>query len=165
MPNLVYIKPETAHTWTDTGGDDALDLGGLAADAVRAGDHWDLGTSARSEWYQWHLIIDGFDTAPVVGETVDAYLAFSQDATAATLDGDLGLTDAASSTVVLPNLQYLGSAVVQTITAANELVTSGIVRIGARGVSPVIHNNTADALLSAADAHKFILIPIPPEIQ
>lgn len=165
MVNKVYVNPETAHTWTDTGGDDALDLGGLAADGVRAGDHWDLGASARSEWYQWHAVVDGFDAAPTVGETVDFYLAFSQDATAATLDGDLGLTDAASSTVVLPNLMYIGSAVVQTTTAANELVTSGVVRISARGVTPVVHNNTAVALLSTSDAHKFILVPIPPEVQ
>jgi hypothetical protein len=32
-------------------------------------------------------------------------------------------------------------------------------------VSPVVHNNTADALLSTSDAHKVTLTPIPPEVQ
>ena len=165
MANKIYTQDETSITWTDTGGDEPLDLGGLAADAVRAGDEEDLGVAPRSRRYRWTLVIDGFDTAPVVGETVDAYLAFSHDGTQATRDGDLSGTDGGSSTVVLPNLLYIGSAVVQTTTAANELVTSGVVDISHRYVVPVIHNNTADALLSTADAHKFILTPVPDEVQ
>ena len=162
MPNKVYIAPEPPHVWTDTGGDDTLDLGGLAADAVRQGDQWDMGASARSAWYEWRLVIDGFDTAPVVGETVDVYLAFSDGTNH---DGDLGVTDSASSTATLRNLLFLGSATVQTTTAANELIVSGQVQISSRYVTPVVHNNTTDALLSTADAHKFILTPIPHEVQ
>lgn len=162
MPNKIYIAPETAHTWTDTGGDDTLDLGGLAADAVRVGDQWDMGASSRADWFEWRLIIDGFDTAPVVGETVDVYLAFSDGTNH---DGDIGVTDGAGTTVSLPNLLSLGLASVQTTTAGDELITSGIVQIVSRYVSPVIHNNTADALLSTSDAHKFFLTPIPPEVQ
>lgn len=162
MPNKIYINPETALTWTDTGGDNTLDLGGLAADAVRQGDQHDLLASARADWFEWRLVIDGFDTAPVVGETVDLYLGFSDGTNH---DGDLGTVDAAATTAALPNLLFLGSAMVQTTTAADELIISGMVQIVSRYVTPVIHNNTADALLSTADAHKFILTPVPSEVQ
>lgn len=162
MANKVYIAEETAKTWTDTGGDYTLDLGSLAADAVRVGAQGDLGAAPRADQYQFKLVIDGFDTAPVVGETVDLYLAFS-DGTY--VDGDVGTADAAGFTADLPNLMYAGSASVQTITAGDNLIISGLVQITQRYVSPVIHNNTADALLGTADAHKFILTPVPPEVQ
>ena len=162
MANKVYIAEETARTWTDTGGDYTLDLGSLAADAVRVGAQGDLGAAPRADQYQFKLVIDGFDTAPVVGETVDLYLAFS-DGTY--VDGDVGTADAAGFTADLPNLMYAGSASVQTITAGDNLIISGLVQITQRYVSPVIHNNTADALLGTADAHKFILTPVPPEVQ
>ena len=164
MPNKVYIAAETAITWTNSGGDEILDLGttGGAADGVRIGARHDFGAASRSEWYEWRMVIDGFDTAPVVGESVDIYIATSDGTNA---DGNASTTDADGATNDLPNFHFIGSAIVQTTTAGNNLVVSGIVRIVARYAQPVIHNNTADKLLSTADAHKFILTPIPPEIQ
>ena len=166
MANLVYINEGTSLTWTNTGGDYALDLGGLAAGGVRAGTEGNLGAAPRSDMYRWTLVIDGWGTDPAVGETVDLYLAFSHDGTQATRDGDLSGTDGAGTTVSLPNLLFLGSAVVQTTTAADEIVCSGVVQILHRYVTPVIHNQSAaDALLGTSDEHKFILTPIPTEIQ
>lgn len=169
MPNKVYNADETSKVWTDdtTGGDYTLDLGGMLTNVVRAGDIGDLGASPRATLYRWTLVIDGFDagTPPVVGDHVDLYLAFSHDGTQATTDGDLSGTDGNSDTATLMNLMPLGSAVVQTNTAANELVCSGVVEIFHRYVIPVVHNNTVDTLLGSADAHKFILTPVPPEIQ
>ena len=166
MPNEVLLKEGTALTWTDTGGDYALDLGGLAATTgVRAGTEGDLGASPRAGKYRWTLVIDGFNSPPQVGESVDLYLAFSHDGTQATRDGDLSGTDGGSSTVVLPNLLFLGSAIVQTIVAADELVCSGEVYISHRYVTPVVHNQVGDILLSTSDAHKFILTPLKDEVQ
>ncbi len=163
MANKIYINPETAVVWTDTGGDYALDCGGLAADGVRVGAQGDLGSGARAFQYFWQIVIDGFDTAPVVGETVDIYLAFANDAT--DIDGDVGASDAAGDTNDLPNLLPIGNAVVASTTAGDELIISGVIEIFSRYVSPVIHNNTADALLSTADAHTLTLIPVPTEVQ
>jgi hypothetical protein len=162
MANKVYIAEETSKTWTDTGGDYVMDLGSLAADAVRVGAQGDLGAAPRADQYSWKLVIDGFDTAPVVGETVDLYLAFSDGTN---VDGDVGTSDAAGSTDDLPNLLFLGAASVQTTTAGDNLIISGVCQITQRYVSPVIHNNTADALLGTADSHKFILTPVPAEVQ
>jgi hypothetical protein len=162
MANKIYINEETSKTWTDTAGDYTMDLGSLAADAVRVGQRGDLGAAPRADMYAWKLVIDGFDTAPVVGETVDLYLSFSDGLYE---DGRVGTSDAAGSTVQLPNLLFLGAASVQTVTASDELIISGLVNIPFRYVSPVVHNNTADALLGTSDAHKFILTPVPPEVQ
>ncbi len=164
MAKKIYIAPETVIGWSDAGGDYALDLGttGGAADAVRVGARADLGSGSRSEWYEWRIKIDGFDTAPVVGETVDVYLATS-DGTVE--DGEVGVANADGVTAALKNLHYIGSATVQTTTAADNLQASGVCRIASRYVSPVIHNNTADKLLSSSDDHWFWLTPCPPELQ
>lgn len=167
--NKVYINPETAVVWTDTGGDETLDMGGLAAAAVDMGAYHDLGAAPRSEWYGFEFIIDGFDTAPVVGETV--VLWFAQSIATTNFDGnpttDPG--DTTEGTMTLNQTKNLGApagiAVVYSTTAADELKITGIVRLISRYVAPVVHNNTADALLSTSDAHKVTLWAIPPEIQ
>ncbi len=163
MVNKVYYNPETAITWA-VGGTPDLDLGGLAADAVRVGQRHDFGSGAQPGWFHWRLKIDGFDTAPVVDERVEVYLAGS-DGTIE--DGEVGTADAAGTTVSLPNLWHIGGASVQTTTAGDNLQVSSDapIYIASRYISPVIHNNTADALLGTADAHNFILIPVPPELQ
>lgn len=161
MANKIYTLSETAVVWS-VGGTPDLDLGGLAADAVRVGQQKDFGAASRAFEYDWHFFMDGFDTAPVVGEDVRIYLAFSDGTN---VDGDVGTADAGGATVDLPNLLRIGSVVVQTVTAGDNLIASGHVQIFARYVSVVIHNNTADALLGTADAHTFKLIPSPLEVQ
>jgi len=165
MPNKVYINPETAITWSDAGATNVIDLGGLSDGAVRVGAQHDLGSSARSDMYEWRLKIDGFDSAPVVGETIDLYFAYADASDNTLIDGDVGTSDAAGATADLPNLQYAGSVVVQTTTAGDDLVASGIIQIASRYVSPVVHNNTADALLGTSDDHWVYLTPVPAEVQ
>ena len=158
MPNKIYAAPETAKTWTDSGGDYTLTLASLAADGVRVGDRHDTGSASRSRLYEWRFVVDGFGTAPVVGETVDVYIATS-DGTY--VDGNVGTTDAAGSTVALPNLLFLDSATVQTTSTTDDLIISGQVELSHRYVSPVVHNNTVDALSGG----RFILQPVPDQIQ
>ena len=162
MPNLILVNDQTRIDWTDTGGDETLDLGGLAAGAVRNGDRHDFGDVARSGWHGWRLLIDGFTTSPVVGETVLAY-ASTSDGTFP--DGDIGTTDGAGTTPSLPNMMFLGAATVQTTTAGDELIVSGRVFIWQRFFTPVIFNNTVDILASSADDHHFFLTPVPDQIQ
>lgn len=164
MANKVYIAPETAISWSDAGADLVLDLGtsGGDADGVRVGAQKDLGATVRSEWYEWRIKLDGFDTAPVVGEAIDIYLSTSDGAVE---DGDVGAISADGTTAALKNCKLIGHVIVQTTTAGDDLHASGICRIVARYVCPVIHNNTADKLLSTSDDHWFWLTPIPPELQ
>ena len=168
MANEIRYKLDTAITFSDdtTGGTYTLDCGGLAADAVRISDQADIGiTTANQEpiKFRWSMVVDGFDTAPVVDETVDVYLAFGRSSS--DIDGDIAATDGAGTTVSLPNMKQIGKCVVQTTTAGNELRASGEVSITSRYVTVVIHNNTVDALLSTSDAHTFTLEGVIPEVQ
>lgn len=169
MPNKIYQANESAIEWTDSGGDEALDLGGLAADAGRVGEFHDFGASSRSRLYAWMLVIDGFDTAPVPGEQIDVYWAESAEASTATTSGPVAYNasaDAAlSDTSLLRNLRYLGSANIHSTTAGDDVIAEGLLEVNHRYGAPVIHNNSADALLSTSDSHRFIITPIPPEVQ
>lgn len=166
--NKIYIAPEASITWTDTGGNELLDLGGLAAAGVAMGSFADLGVGSRSEWYTFEMTIDGFDLAPTVGQAV--HLFFSQSSATTNFDGNptTDPTDTAQGSMTLnqtKNLVPVGSTIVYSTTAADELKISGVVRLPLRYVSPVVHNDTGVALLNTADAHKVVLIPIPSEIQ
>jgi hypothetical protein len=170
MVNKLYINPETAIDWSDatTGGAELMDAGGLAADAVVMGSFLDRGAGAQPADYMYEVTIDGFDTAPVVGESVLFYLSFSNATT--NFDGNptTDPTTTAEGTMTtdqLRNVKLVDAASVYSTTAANELKVSGIIHIPHRYVAPVLHNNTADALLSTSDAHKVVLTPIPPELQ
>ena len=168
MTNKIYIKEETATEWLNTGGNLDMDLGGLAADAVQMGAFLDLGANPRSQDYAFELLIDGFDTAPVVGESVDLYFAQSLDTT--NFDGNPSTdptptAEGVMTTAQLKNTMFVASAIVYSTTAGDKLKITGVVRLTSRYVSPVVHNNTADALLSAGDAHSLKLTPIPLELQ
>ena len=163
MPNKIYVNPETALTWS-VGGALDIDLGGLASGAVRVGEQHDFGASARAAWFTWKLFIDGFDTASVVPQRVEVYLAGGDGTHVA---GNVGTADAAGTLVSLVNLWHLGGAGVQVTTAGTGMTyfQPNPIQIATRYISPVIYNNTDDALLGTADAHLFVLTPVPPEIQ
>ena len=162
MANKIYVARETPVVWSDTAGDLAITINNLAAAAGRVGAQKDWGAGSTSEWYEWRLTVQ-FETAPVVGETVDIYLSTS-DGTEE--DGQVGVADAALSAAdKLKNLHYIGSLVVDVATVDIDFTASGICRITTRYVSPVIHNNTADNLQATNDTGEFTLTPIPPEIQ
>lgn len=168
MANAIWVNVGTIISWKVSGGDEAIDLGGAggAADGVAVGSYHDWGVDPRPSRYQWFLDVDGFDTAPVVGESVDVYLAESEDATMwsgpeAPADATAGTGD----TGRLRNLLYVGSAIVRSTTAGDNLTISGIVESAARYFAPVVHNNSADKLLSTADAHEIRFYPIYDEVQ
>jgi hypothetical protein len=168
MPNKLYIAPETTIEWLNTGGDLDCDIGGLAANAVQMGAYHDMGAASHAEQCKIEMLIDGFDTQPVEGETVDLYLSFSDETTGFDGKPTTDPTASAEGTMTvaqLKNCLRVDSAVVVSTVAADVLKITAIVRIPARYVSPVVHNNTADALLSTADAHSIKLTKIPPEVQ
>ena len=163
-----YIAPETTITWTDSGGDELLDLGGASAGTSTMGSFLDLGAGSRALDYEYEMTIDGFDSAPVVGETVVLY--FSQSNATTNFDGNptSDPTTSAEGTIIenaLKNLILADAASVYTTAVGDELKISGIVRLPLRYVSPVVHNNTADALESSGDSHTVTLTPIPNESQ
>lgn len=168
MASKIYVAPETTIIWTDTGGNKLLDLGALAADAVAMGAWLDLGSGSRAIDYEIELFINGFATAPIIGDSIDLYLSQSNAETG--FDGvpstDPTATVEGTMTVAqLVNTKVAGSVTVVSTTAGDNLKNRFIVRLPARYVSPVVHNNTADALLGTADVHTVKLTPIPLEGQ
>lgn len=168
--NKIYVAPEASITWTDTGGDELLDIGGQAADAIDMGSFADLGPGSHAESFNIEVTIDGFDTQPVVGKDVRLYLSFSNATT--NFDGNptTDPTTSAEGTITVAqaenNCLFVGSLIVYSTTAADELKTTfQNVIITSRYVAVIIHNGTADALLSTSDAHKIVLTPVPLEIQ
>lgn len=162
MANKVYVVRETPIVWTDAGGDLAMTLNNLATTAARIGAQKDFGAGSTPEWYEWRMTIQ-FETAPVVGETVNVYLS-TTDGTEE--DGQEGVANAGiADNNSLKNMRYIGSLIVTSTDADHPMTVSGICRIATRYVSPVVHNNTADNLRADNDASKFTLTPIPPEIQ
>lgn len=171
MPNKVYINTETSRAWSDatTALDELIDCGGLATGAVRCGSFHDLGAAPRSEWYEVEFLISGFDAAPVVGEGVDLYFTQSNATTGFSGAPTTDPTTTVEGTITANQLKNLlgpiVSAIVVSTIAADELRVFAVVRLTSRYVAPVVHNNTADALLSTSDAHTVTLTPIPQEIQ
>ena len=167
--NKIYIAPETAVTWLNTGGDEVLDMGGLAAGDLVVGSFLDLGANSRSSDYVFTFFVDQFATAPVLGETIDLY--FGQGTSTTSFDGAPATApgDSSEGSMIedqLKNLSVPYSAIVGTTTAADaKLRITGFIRFLQRYIFPVVHNNTADALNNTGDGHSIILTPVPFEVQ
>lgn len=160
MAGELYRVVDTGVTWTNTGGDEVLDLGGLAAGAVRVGAYHDWGAGAKPDEYMGVLKLDGWDTAPVIGETVDVYISESQDGTIFSgPETPSDAADEAGDTDRLKNLLGPFSAAVHSTTATDDVVIVFYYQSAARFHAPVVHNNTADALLSTGDAHILTIYP------
>jgi len=169
MANEIYLVRGTTVAWLNSGGDEELDLGdgviGLSG-AVGVGSYHDFGAAPQPDEYEIVVDIDGFATAPVVGESVDVYIAESADATLWTgPEAPSNTADSTGATVRLPNLKFVGSVVVHTTTAANNLTGSFLIRSSSRYIAPVVHNNTADNLLATADAHRVNITPVYYQVQ
>lgn len=160
--NKVYIVRGTPIVWSDTTGDLAITINNLAAGTGRVGARKDFGAGPQPDAYSWRFTCQ-FETAPVVGETVDLYLSTSDGSEE---DGQIGTTDAAlSAEDKLKNLLFLASLVVDVATVDIDFTVSGVVSIPTRYVSPVVFNNTADNLQATNDTGEFTLTSIPPDIQ
>ena len=164
MANKIYQIEELGRRWAVADPmDESLTLDGLAALSVRQGDQWDRGASARPTRYLWRLVLDGFATNPVIGESVLLYIAGSNGIDH---DADLGVSDAAATVDQLLNCRQIGSVQVMTTSTFDIHTGSGLVDIFDRYVTPVIFNRTNDALASAGTpVHYLELTPVSDEIQ
>ena len=171
MPSKSYQASEADTTWSDAGttSDKLMDAGALAANGgVVCGAYLDLGVAPRSDIYEAELFIDGFDTAPVVGEMVELWFTQSDDAT--DFDGrpTTAPTASAEGTITVDQAMNCTNAVsvrVASTTAGDDLQRRRTIRLTGRYVAPVLINRTADILLSTSDAHMVTLTPIPQESQ
>ena len=167
----VLWKEGTPIVWGNAIGggiDEELDLGGADGDAgdVCVGSYRDFGATPRAVDYRLDIFIDGFETAPVVGEQIDVYISESSDGSVFTgPETPADTADSTGSTARLPNLLGPFPATVWSTTAGNNIVVSYEFRTSARYLAPVVHNNTADDLLATADAHTITITPLFPSVQ
>ena len=161
MVSKIYVARETPTVWSDSAGDLVITLNNLAAAAVRIGAQLDLGAGSTAQDYEWRCTVQ-FESAPVVGETVNLFLATS-DGTEE--DGQMGEADAAGTANALKNCNFIGAVVVTSTDASHDMTASGTCRIATRYVSLVVQNATADNLKATNDTSEFTLTPIPPEAQ
>lgn len=158
MTSKVYVLPEDPITFKATGGTVVFAPTTLATlNGWQSAQH-NFGRTARPYQFNWRAYVK-FDTAPVLGETVDIYLKTS-DGTHADND-DLTTSSAVSAEDKLKNLQYIGSITVdQDVVADIEMVASGTVTITHQYVQVVFWNATVDSLSDVAADNGFILEPI-----
>jgi hypothetical protein len=163
MANKIYIKPETSMKFADSAQspDETLTLANLVAGSGQISDRHDLGSIARSEWYEWRATFQ-FDTAPVVGESVDIYISTSDGTNE---DGQEGISDTVIGNIEsIKNMSYIGSVIVTSVDIDHDMTTAGICRIVSRYFSVIVHNNTADNLKNSTGVNMVMITPIPPEV-
>lgn len=164
MGNKIYINPETALKFADSAQspDENLTLTNLVAGSGQISNQHDLGSAARSEWYEWRATFQ-FNTAPVIGESIDIYISTSDGTNP---DGQQGTVDAAFSDIEsLRNMQYIGSVIVTSVDADHNMTSGGVLRIATRYFSVVVHNNSADNLKNNTGVNTILVTPIPSEVQ
>lgn len=162
MANKIYIARETAILFTGSGGDYAITLNNLAAGVARISARADQGAGSKAGEFEVRAVME-FETAPVVGETVDLWLSTSDGTDP---DGQEGVVNAdVGDNESLKNMTLIGSLIVTSTDADHQMTASFIIRIPTRYYSIVVHNNTADNLQATANTCWVVVTPIPHEVQ
>jgi len=160
MAKELYIDLSAGVTWTDTGGDEDLDLGALPSGSVRVGSYHDWGVDPRPGLYMMEVKIDGFDSSPVIKDPVYTYITEGQTTSFFSGPESPGdTTDSAGNIERLVNLLGPFPLRVWSTTAADNLVGYFYYTSFARYTAPVVHNASADALLGTSDAHVITIYP------
>jgi len=160
MTSKAYFLSETEIKFVDTGStpNALFTCTSLAAAAGQQSAQYVFPSSPRAYEYNWTAFCKVTVTTLAVGETVDVYL--KTEGTSGHILNDDGLTDALlSSTDKLNNLQYLGSIVIDEVSATVEFVKKGRVVIKDPKVQVVFVNNTGAPFTATAADHGFILEP------
>lgn len=170
MTGEIYgVGSGTPITWQDTGGTAVMTLQAMASTAGRVGARVDLGAWPRAIVYRWYLELE-WAAAPTIDQTVELYFGlWDNDTGPANPQAQLPATDTpysagAAGLSKRKNLIYTG--VVQAETAAvGPFSNSGIVRLPARYVSPLVYNGGTPALKNTSNASFLRLTPLYLQVQ
>ena len=165
MPTQINFEQETTIRWQDSGADETMTLASLGAAAGRNGALHDWGVQPRSSRFHWKFRCQ-FDTAPVVGESLQLYLREAGMGTSATdPTNDDGTGDTAMATDKERNLRFIGTLVVDEAATGIVMSAEGEFESYARFSAPSVRNNTVDALHATVASNYFEITPVPDEIQ
>lgn len=160
MANEILQLQGTARVWRDTGGDEAMDLTGLATNTGRKGDGHDWGaTFARL--FHVQVKID-FGTGPTSGTIVSLYWASSIDNSQ--FDGNLAAGDAAASdTDVHRQLHFVGNIVCDNVTTQQS--QSFLFVMPARYGFPVLFNASGQTTGTTSANNTITFTPLIEQVQ
>lgn len=165
-----YFKAElgTMIQWMASGGDKVLTLTSLASDSARMGDYADLGATWDEE-YLCRLVLE-FASAPTAGDSCEAYLAYSYDASVwpAGVSGSDGAWPADGNEDEWARQLGPPSAWLLTTNDSSGTVQVGpwhVIRPKSRYVAPVVDNNSGVALHSTVANLRFEMVPKSALIQ
>ncbi len=163
MANKIYQTRETAITFTDSSGDVAITLANLAAGVGRVSARYDQGAGSKPKLWTFQGVFQ-FESAPVVGETVEMWLFESNGTYAA---AGVGTGDGAMTTEKRNNAKFIGALYVPATDTATNFITSPFaVLVNTRYFSVGVWNGSAgDNLKNTANANLIVATPIPDEIQ
>ena len=166
MANKIEISPEARVRWRESGGDKVITLNNLAFQAGRNGALHDFGAAPRPGRYYFKMVIQ-FETAPAVDETVDLYIREGGLETAIeSPTNDDATGDSALSADKEKNLRYVGSLIVDDVTANTVMSIEGYFETAARHFGPTVFNNSVADNLDATNNISFVdIYPVPAEIQ
>ena len=163
--NKIYVTPESAITFGDSAQSPSatITLANLATVTGRVSAQFDRGTGAHAACYAWRFT-SSLSGTNVVGATIDLYIATSDGTNT---DGQVSTSDSAlAGSNVLLALQRLGSlAVTQTTTNTNMTSSGDFFCTASRFLSLVVYNATTLSMQNSTSVHKFVLTPVPLEIQ
>lgn len=161
MPDELYGQLGTPIVWAATGGDEVLDLGGLAANAVRVGSYHDFLVPPQPRLFMAEINIDGFDTAPVIGHAVNLYISEARFTTQFTgPESPSDTTDGAGNVDRLPNLLGPMPTFVWSTTPGDNLVRMHYFTSWARYLAPVVVNRVDNDALLTAGVHTITITPL-----
>lgn len=160
MPNEIHLKQLTSRTWQDTGGDEVMDLTGLANSTGRKGDGHDWGATF-APLFRVQLKLD-FGTGPTSGNVVSLYWASSHDNSQ--FDGNLAAGDAAASdTDVHRQLHFIGNLVCDNVTTVQS--QSFLFAMPARYGFPVLYNSSGQTTGTTSANCTIVFTPLVNEVQ
>ncbi len=165
MANEILVKQGTNKVWKNSGGDYAISLASIAADAGRCGVKGDLGATFAGRYAVTVEI--NMDVAPTAGGCIEVYWAASHDNT--TLPGGATGTDAAYKAAEedewKKQLPLIGCLVVtgdaDAVVQTQVFIFSPPTRYGC----PVVINKTDQAFEGDEDSHQITFTPLIDEVQ
>lgn len=169
MVNKVYVNPETALVFNQTG-TSAVFMGADVANAAgRKSAQLDRGTGAKPGRYAVWATCKFVTAAPTIGALVRFYLAEGFGTGTDQIAGNPGTTDAAvTAETDFNGWSPLGALVVDAASTARDMVQFlGYVEISARYINVGLWNasgGTVDAD-DGEDSTFVTLVPVPDEIQ
>ena len=164
MANEVLVKPGTPITFKDSGGSAAITLNALGFGTGRVSAQYDKGAGAQEAWFHVHAVIQ-FDSAPVIGETVEVYIV-NHDGTL--IPGGLGAVDAAVTVANKRNNLHCPLIVISAEAATADLnyEATGLAYCPMRYISVMVWNGSAgDNLQATNNINVITLTPLVDEIQ